>query len=99
MTTYNGDSVMVWKGISANSRTGLVIVLDIPNSRQYIDEILHPHVTPRNAGMPSSEMIMQNPTVLAIVVDFFRAEQSYANLVAPKSLYFACVVHLWGMHG
>ena len=45
-TAYNGGSVMVWAGISANGRTALVIVPGNLNGRRYIDEILEPHVLP-----------------------------------------------------
>ena len=43
---YNGGSVMVWAGVTADRRTDLVVVPGILTGQRYIDEILHPHVVP-----------------------------------------------------
>ena len=43
---YNGGSVMVWAGVTADTRTDLVVVPGILTGQRYIDEILHPHVVP-----------------------------------------------------
>ena len=43
---YNGGSVMVWAGVTADRRTDLVVVPGILTGQRYIDEILRPHVVP-----------------------------------------------------
>ena len=43
---YNGESVMVWAGVTADRRTDLVVVPGILTGQRYIDEILRPHVVP-----------------------------------------------------
>ena len=43
---YNGGSVMVWAGVTADRRTDLVVVPGILTGQRYVDEILRPHVVP-----------------------------------------------------
>ena len=41
---YNGGSVIVWAGVTADRRTDLVVIRGTLNSQRYIDEVLLPHV-------------------------------------------------------
>ena len=43
---YNGGSVMVWAGVTADRRTDLVVVPGILTGQGYIDEFLRPRVVP-----------------------------------------------------
>lgn len=73
--SYNGGSVMVWAGISANAHTDLHFFHCNMNADVYVEDILHPYVIPFSHYIGENFLFMQDnarPHVAIRVLDFFR---------------------------
>lgn len=72
---FGGGSVMVWAGISSESRTELVLIENGSlTSARYVEEILNEHVGPYLVNMGGNSMFMHDnarPHTAQIVRDYF----------------------------
>ena len=99
---YNGGSVMVWAGVTADRRTDLVVVPGILTGQRYIDEILRPHVVPflRPVG---NNGIFQDDNARphrARIVDGFLQANNVRRLEWPTmSPDLSCIEHVWDVLG
>lgn len=73
---YGGGSVHVWAGISAESRTELVLIENgTLTARRYVEEILNEYVGPFMANMGENPVFMHDnarPHTAAIVTDYLQ---------------------------
>ena len=79
---YNGGSVIVWAGVTADRRTDLVVIPGTLNSQLYIDEVLLPHVLPclRRLGVNNSTFQDDNARPhRARIVDAFLQQNNVWN--------------------
>ena len=84
---------MVWAGFSSNSRTALVVPGNLTD-RQYIDEILRPHVVPY-----IRQMGQNGPHCAGIVDDFLQQNGVEWFEWPPMSLNLSCIEHLLDILG
>ena len=99
---YNGGSVMVWAGVTADRRTDLVVVPGILTGQRYIDEILCPHVVPFLRPMGNNGIFQDDNARphRARIVDGFLQANNVRRLEWPAmSPDISCTVHVWDVLG
>ena len=95
---FNGGSVMVWAGVTADMRTDLVVVTGILTGQRYIDEILRPHVVPFLHPMGNNGIFQDDNARphQARIVDGFLQANNVRRLEWPvMSPDLSCIEHVW----
>ena len=72
---YGGGGVMVWATINQHFKTVLVVIQGNLTARQYINQVLRPHVRPlfRQRNGLTFQQDDARPHVARLTMDFFRA--------------------------
>ena len=97
---YNGGSVMVWAGVTADRHTDLIVVPGILTGQRYLDEILRPHVVPflRPMGNNGSFQDDNARPHRARIVDGFLQANNVRCLEWP-AMSLSCIEHVWDVLG
>ena len=88
--------------MTADRRTGLVVVPGILTGQRYIDEILRPHVVPFLRPMSNNGISQDDNTRLhrARIVDRFLQANNVRRLEWPAmSPDLSCIEHMWDVLG
>ncbi|CAD6207872.1 GSCOCG00012710001-RA-CDS [Cotesia congregata] len=103
VTAFNGGSVMVWAGVSFNTRTPLVIVRGTLTTDRYVDEILRPHVLPMRTRMVARRFILMQdnarPHTAVRTRTFLRANNVTTLNHPAMSPDLNPIEHVWDMLG
>ena len=90
---YQGGGVMVWAGISATAKTGLVFSGGNLNGQQYIDEVLTPHVLPFLRQSLTRYSRTTTPDLIRLVSSTtFSVNRMNWPAMSPD---LSCIEHVW----
>lgn len=103
VTAFNGGSVMVWAGVSFNTRTPLVIVRGTLTADRYVNENLQPHVLPMRARIGARRFILMQDNArphTAVRTRTFLRDNNVTTLNHPAmSPDLNPIEHVWDMLG
>lgn len=96
---YGGGSVLVWAGISAESRTELVLIENgTLNGVRYMDEILNEHVGPFMARLGENAIFMHDnarPHTARVVQDYLEEVNIRLMVWPARSPDLNPIEHAW----